>query len=289
MILIKAVKTDKARLRFMHNQSSSATIINLHPRDRTNVCDPNLRHKLSTRTHKPLAITLDATLGIKALAEHGKLGDFLQKELKLWRKALGLRKISCLELHYNDENLQPFAITGLIHRIASDFDVSAAIYRVVISPELAQAEVLALLRGLSFDHCQFVLEHAQADNLQILDEPIAEAKTYKFSRVGVQIQHSEGMENLRKSIRLLRETYSPDYIYIGGATYRLGDKELNQQTTLFEDDLAHCSADHLSLGPGSASKFGSLDLSSFADIDRYMSELDRGHLPLHQAHLHSEK
>ncbi|WP_143247436.1 hypothetical protein [Agaribacterium haliotis] len=272
----------------MRSQTNPAVVIPLQSRDKSCVCDANLRHKLELRANKALAITLDGTQGLEQLSTHGEVGDFLQQELKLWRKALGPRRIGCLELHYSDESLHPFDITGLIHRVASDFDISKALYRIVLSPDSAQTEVLALLRGLKFEHCQFVIENAQAGQLQMLEEPIAEARTYKFARVGVQIQHGDGMENLRESIRILRQRYQPDYIYIGASSYRLREKDLEQQNYLFEDDLIDVRTDHLSLGPGASSKFGSLRLSNYNDIERYISELSRKILPLHQSSFHSD-
>ncbi|WP_370978166.1 hypothetical protein [Agaribacterium sp. ZY112] len=266
----------------MNTPTNPATIISLQSREEISLCDASLRHRFELRRNKPMAIIIDAQQGLELLAEQSEIGLSLQKELKLWHKALGRRKISCIELHYSGAFLHPFDITGIIHGIASKFDISDALYRVVLSPDDAQTEVLALLRGLSFQHCQLAIEHAQSDQLQMLEEPIDEARTYKFARVGVQIQHSEGVENLRKSIRVMRDRYSPDYIYIGSTTYPLGEKDIEQQTTLFKEDLIEVSTDHLNLGPGASSKFGSLRLTNFSDIGHYLEEIEKGQLPLHQ-------
>lgn len=261
----------------MKNVAHASTIVPLRANANKHVGRRVLIDNDQTRL---LTIEIDASRMKTLLQDNDYVGSILQKELRLWRKALGPRAINTVELNYQNHHLEPFEITGLIHTLASTFQLDDAIYRIVIQPEDADKEVLALLKGLKFSHCQFVIEHAQADALGMLKKPIANARTFQFDKVGVQIYHSEGMENLSKSIKSLRAEFEPDYIFIGAITHILTNNDLDEQQTLFEDDLSHRKCDFLSLGPETRSQFGDQKVDSFSDIKRYIEAIQNELLPI---------
>lgn len=259
----------------------NSTVVPLHPGKTLYQADNALCQKFVRYQDRPLAIQLDARRIIRLMEHTEDIGAQLQLELELWRQVLGQREISSLELQYFDKHLEPYEITSLIHRIASQFKINKPLYRAVMTPAEAEPEVLALLKGLSFDHCQFAMEHAQAEEaLDILEKPFSDARSFQFSKVGVQILHSEGVENLTQSIKTLRKTLAPDYIYIGCSTNRLTAEDIETNQTLFEDDLRTRRTDFLSLGPEATSVIGNNTIDAISDAKRYADAVNTGKLPI---------
>lgn len=257
-----------------------SSVVQMHPRSSPGQSE--LAKFMRNASDRPLAIELDARR-IKNLRQHSEdVGLLLQKEIRLWRQTLGPRRVHSLELHYFDEDIKPYQITGLIHCLASEFTQQKPLYRVVIQPNEAEVEVLALFKGLAFDHCQFTIEHADIDILDQLHDPFNAARSFQFQKIGVQLSHSEGVENLTQSIKKLRTHFNPDYIFIGSSTYRLGPTDIGLQQTLFEDDLRGHNLDFLCIGPQARSTFKGQHFDALNDARRYASAIMKGTLPIDQ-------
>ena len=236
--------------------------------------------KYLCENHRPLSIQLDA-LRISQLAPyHHNACEVIVNELKLWRKVLGPRRLASLELHYQKDMLEPYQITELIHCIASEFEIKNPAYRVVLRSECANAGILALLKGLGFMQCQFLIEHAKFISADDLASSFKLARKFQFDAIGVQITHSEDMIKVSQSIKALNNQLHPDYISIGQSTAKLTADDCKQGLTLFEDDLIDRDTDFLCLGPEAVSELGDLKLDSISDPARYVDEIQQRHLPV---------
>ena len=229
---------------------------------------------------RPLTIALETERFSQLRADGFETESLIQKELSLWRRALGTRKLHLVQVGYKSHLLAPYELTGLIHHLAKEFDSNPPNYRAVLAPEDTKPSIFALLKGLGFNCCQFLIEHAEHASIESLRPCFESVENYRFPQIGVQIQHSTGVDNLSSLIKNLYKEFAPNYIFVGTNTEKLNESMTLQQQTLFEHDLQTTNSDFLCLGPAAQSEFNGVSLTTLANPERYAIALKNGELPL---------
>lgn len=266
----------------MKNASHDASVVTLFPKGASCTDQDSQGKLLLPRQKRPLVIRFDSRHleAIRHVCDDAF--DLIMQELRLWRESTGQRELHILELHYNSAQIQPYEITKFVHFLARAFLVAHATYRLVIEPSDAEAEMLALFKGLGFEHCQFALDKVSPCDFATLKFSSDSARRFNFSKVGFQLLHAGSLQNLSESIRVLESDFHFDYIFIGDSTLKLQSKDLNEAQTLFEEDLSNMKVDYLDLGPETTSKICGYSLSTLCDPARYVDALKSAKLPLNE-------
>lgn len=235
---------------------------------------------LSESLKRPLSIRID-TDNIARLSDVATdVAEPITSEIALWHQALGQREVVNVELRYRSTALPTYDITRLIRSIYSAFRLASCELRAVLEHEALDPSALALLKGLGFSHCQFEVGDTQSLNLPALTQAVSSARHFNFQRVGVQIVRSGKVEELTHIIREIKQSLSPDYIFIGTNTYKVPTIDSNSMFTLFEDDIDENNLDHLALGPSAKSDVQGRAFDTLSDAQRYLSALQKNQLPL---------
>lgn len=235
---------------------------------------------LSESHRRPLFIRIDSEHIAKLVAVSQDATAEIVKEIALWRCALGRREIAQLEVRYCDQQLPAHDITRLIHRMASEFEISSCDYRVVLKHDNTEDSVLALFKGLRFSQCQFEIPDVSTTNWQRLENIVCAARKFRFDKIGVQILYSDEVSALTNTIRELQHSVAPDYILVGTNACRKSSLHNTFGVTLLQDELINKELDFLSLGPSAKSDFQGQPLDTLSDVKRYASALANKQLPV---------
>jgi hypothetical protein len=237
---------------------------------------------LSASPRRPLSIRIDsANIAQLSDIEQDPVSTILL-ELAIWRRTLGNRGVSNIELRYQADTLPDHAITRLIHGVANEFNLRSSESRVKFEHDEQQSSPIALLKGLGFSHCQFEIGDIQDANFEVLKLKTQTARSYRFQKVGIQIAHADDVQALTDGLKRIKAEIKPDYVFVGTSTYKLPTIETSDRFTLFEEDLINDNLDHLALGPCARTDIQGREFDNLSDVSRYCVALKQQVLPLIQ-------
>lgn len=214
-------------------------------------------------------------------AAHRDIGLILEQELSIWRRFLGARRVLNLELGFRPHILEPYQVTRLIHQVARLFNVEGtSTYRVVIRPQDARETTFALLKGLGFTHCQFVVEHIEEAAIMELSVPINQARHFQFEKIGIQLALPSCIAEIATYIKDLHRYLKPDYVLLGRESRKLTCVDIASETVLHQADLGSTDCDLLGIGVGATSILNEWQLIAYAEPELYLDAIGQHHMPI---------
>ena len=212
------------------------------------------------------------------------IADLLVREIRIWSEVLGERDLASIILFRPYLSLEPFELTRVMHCVASHFKLQSndeGHHIAVTSCSEIDTDNLALLKGLRFRHYQLIVEKNDQHSFEQLCESVKLLRDYDFQCVGIQLSHTDCLNDIREFIKRLEEECQPDYICTGSENDLFDLSANEKRLAMLQKEKSAKTGDILEIGLESISKIGTKKLIGFNDPERYKEALDRNHLPIH--------
>ena len=281
----------------MDRKSISSNISHLPSRKEACPNSPYLSfiQELKAAPARELSLVLDCERFAELAKSPLGMVDDLGKEIQLWSSAIGGRSIRSIYLFHPYRYLEPFELTRVLHDIASHFHVKdrkARKYTVVSEAEEVSSERLALIKGLGFNVYQIIITLEQLSDPKFLSKKISLIRDYAIGSVGLQLSHTDCLNEIRRAIKRIESDVAPDYVCIGNTwdSFDIVSSSKSFPINLNERDLIdEKNLDVLELGPESTSCISDEKIQSYCAPEKYRASLDVDRLPIHVQMLRGSK
>lgn len=266
------------------DKETTATNLSHFPLERRAVpATPYLEkvQELSLSPQRALSVVVDCTRFNTLHSSHQRPVDYLLLELRLWASILGARPIDSVFLQHPYQHLEPFELTRLLHEIACRFRVKRSgekKYVVTSEGEQISSAHLALIKGMGFCCYQIVVSEQQLANIEALAKKIRLIRDFNIRLIGVQLLHTDCVNEMSKAIKKLQDKGAPDYVCLGNPWETMNILSGSQPASL---DFNHQpNIDIIELGPDARSHIDETSLQNYSAIEKYTASLDVSRLPI---------
>jgi len=272
----------------MHNHSTTppSNVTNIRPLGKLAVNNDayDLSSIILGANNLPINLGINSESLVTLNTHTHSAAEILRAEIPLWAKLLGARPIGTFEVIHPSMCFQPYELTALIHCIASAFNVhsmSKRQHRAICSIDDINNETLALLKGLGFTQLQIQIPQLESLTSPAFHERCQTINDYHFDFFGIQLTHSDCLDQLAPSIRSFVQQCHPDYIFIGLRSLNITLSSEDKQSARIIIDEGNQHHDNLCLGPESTSTLNGYTLQHLCSPQRYKQCIEDGRLPLH--------
>lgn len=271
----------------MQTQTHLSNIHFIRPSGKQGIdCEKQFLTKiLAGAPQAPLSICINSA-SIRILDESNScVSELLHNEMQLWANFLGTRVINTFELIHPSHCFEPYELTSLIHCVSTSFSlhpIARRQHRAVCSINEISGENLALLKGLGFTQIQLQVPHLSHLTTQEFQTYCKQIEDYHFDFFGIQLEHTDCLDEMAPKIREFIKQIRPDYIFIGTHSLNMSlsfDDKHSARIIVDERDLGSC--DTICLGPESISTINGHRLQHLCAPEKYIQSIIRGRLPLH--------
>ena len=267
-----------------HTQTSNVTAI--RPTEKLPVANNGQElDNIVTGAHNlPISLSINSESVLILNTSSPNASEILRLEMQLWAKLLGPRAIDTFELIHPAMCFQPYELTSLVHCVASTFNVhtmSKRQHRAVCSVNEINDESLALLKGLGFTQIQIQVAQLTSLTSPEFHHRCKTIKDYHFDFFGIQLAHTDCLDQLAPRIREFVKQCHPDYIFVGARSLNISLCDEDKQSARIIVDEGNGRHDNLCLGPESVSTINGYTLQHLCSPSRYKQALSEGRLPLH--------
>lgn len=231
---------------------------------------------------RPLRLNIDFRQFAELCDDSLLLVELLKREISSWATVLGQRTIGSMLMFHPFEYVAHFEMTRLLHIIASRFhipEVQQKNFAVISNSKYISSAQIALSKGLGFSNYQIVVDHDERDILSTLISKVGMLRQYNFDSVGLQLQHTDCLDEARESIKTLQTKCEPDYICLG--EHGNGFDVIVDNGNEFGEELQKDDVDVLGLGPDGKSQLGDIALQNYTSLEKYQSSLESSQIPVH--------
>lgn len=232
---------------------------------------------ISPCPERELEISIDCANPYLSESSPWPSADYLDREIRLWSSVVGPRSHCSLCLFNPYGLLEPFELTKLVHTLASGFEVANVPreHMIVSGIDDIQAEGLALLKGLAFNRYCLVVDLRRLSSIDVLGKSIALIREFGIDHIDVQLVGVECFDNICEGLKVIKESYKPNHIFLGSKATDLNNIDGQDLDT----GLGSCG-DRIELGPGGCAQLGAIRVQNYYSVDKYMAHIDIGRLAL---------